>query len=146
MKIEGVKKEEFRVLVDLWERSVRATHYFLKEADIDFFKPLILNKYLDLVDLFCVKDSRGVINAFAGVYEDSLEMLFVDPSAMRKGIGRQLLDHAIEKWGIRKVDVNEDNSNALEFYEAMGFYVVGRSPLDGSGKPYPLLHMELTVK
>ncbi|MGY0625916.1 MAG: GNAT family N-acetyltransferase, partial [Paraglaciecola chathamensis] len=42
-----------------------------------------------------------------------------------------------------KVDVNEQNPKALGFYQRIGFKVVGRSELDGQGKPYPLLHLAL---
>ncbi len=40
-----------------------------------------------------------------------------------------------------EVDVNEQNTQALDFYLRRGFHVVGRSPLDGQGRPYPLLHL-----
>jgi putative acetyltransferase len=39
--------------------------------------------------------------------------------------------------------VNEQNDQALVYYLRMGFEVVGRSELDGTDKPYPLLHMRL---
>jgi putative acetyltransferase len=39
------------------------------------------------------------------------------------------------------VDVNEQNPAARGFYEALGFVVVGRSPLDDGGRPFPILHM-----
>jgi len=71
-------------------------------------------------------------------------MLFLDPAHMGKGIGRQLLDYAIAEMGARTVDVNEQNPNALAFYKHCGFTVTGRSPVDGMGKPYPLIHMERT--
>jgi hypothetical protein len=41
------------------------------------------------------------------------------------------------------VDVNEQNEQALGFYLRMGFEVEGRSELDSTGKPFPLLHMRL---
>lgn len=50
--------------------------------------------------------------------------------------------HAIQTWRIDKVDVNEENPEAIGFYEHFGFKLIGRSELDGSGKPYPILHME----
>ncbi|WP_311769057.1 GNAT family protein [Novispirillum itersonii] len=40
--------------------------------------------------------------------------------------------------------MNEDNPQAVAFYRHMGFTVTGRSEVDGSGKPFPLLHMQLT--
>jgi putative acetyltransferase len=43
------------------------------------------------------------------------------------------------------VDVNEQNPAAVGFYEAVGFVVVGRSPLDDAGRPFPLLHMRRPV-
>jgi len=39
------------------------------------------------------------------------------------------------------LDVNEQNTQALGFYLHQGFEIVGRSPKDGLGQPYPLLHM-----
>lgn len=44
---------------------------------------------------------------------------------------------------ITKVDVNEQNPQAIGFYEKMGFKPIGRSEKDGSGKPYPIIHMSL---
>ncbi|MBO3697686.1 GNAT family N-acetyltransferase [Roseivirga sp. E12] len=138
-----VKKEEYPEIVEVWEASVRATHDFLRAEDIQYFKPLILNTYLDAVDLRCIKDSKGKILGFLGVVDQSIEMLFLHPDAIGKGIGRQLLNYAIETFGANKVDVNEQNPEAVKFYQHCGFRVVSRSPLDPLGKPYPILHLSL---
>jgi putative acetyltransferase len=37
--------------------------------------------------------------------------------------------------------VNEQNRSALAFYEHLGFERTGRSPVDGQGRPYPLIHL-----
>jgi putative acetyltransferase len=39
------------------------------------------------------------------------------------------------------VEVNEENSDAVRFYETMGFETFERSPDDGAGRPYPILRM-----
>ena len=44
------------------------------------------------------------------------------------------------------MDVNEENQAARGFYEALGFVVVGRSPLDETGRPHPLLHLRREVE
>lgn len=134
---------DFPEIVELWEASVRTTHHFLPESDILYFKPLILNEYLYHVDLYCTKDEQGRITGFLGIADGKIEMLFIDPSARGKGIGRQLSEYAINELGATTVDVNEQNEQAVGFYQKMGFKTIGRSPLDGLGKPYPLLHMEL---
>lgn len=141
--IEGVSPNEYPEIVEVWEASVRATHHFLSEADILYFKPLILNEYLEAVYLTCVKDASGQIRGFMGIHEDGLEMLFLHPDARNKGIGKLFVLHAINDLKVKKVDVNEQNPQAVGFYERMGFEIVSRSELDGLGKPYPILHMRL---
>ena len=142
-KIENIEKVEYIEVVEVWEASVRATHDFLKEEDIEYFKPLILNMYLDTVELRCVKNENKEMIGFIGVAEQNLEMLFIHPNERGKGIGKQLLEYSIEKLDVKKVDVNEDNKQAVGFYEKFGFKTYSRSELDSSGKPYPTLHMEL---
>ena len=143
LKVDFVQPYEFPAIVDVWEASVRATHQFLKEEDILYFKPLILNEYLKAVDLRCVRDSDKNIIGFLGAAEQNIEMLFIHPDARGKGIGKSLTEYAIKILHCIKVDVNEDNEQAVGFYQNMGFKIISRSELDGTGKPYPILHMEL---
>lgn len=143
MKIDTVTRADYPALIALWEASVRATHHFLPEAEIMALRPLILEHYFDAVTLHSARTKEGKITGYSGVYEGKLEMLFVAPEARGSGVGRLLVAHAIELGGATQVDVNEQNEQAVGFYLKMGFTVMGRSPLDGQGKPYPLLHMAL---
>lgn len=143
MKIEIVEKAAHLQLIAIWEASVRATHDFLAEEHLQELKPLILEQYFDVVTLTCAKNSNGEILGFCGVHDGNIEMLFISPDARGKGIGTTLTAHAIKVHGVSKVDVNEQNEQALGFYQHIGFNVVGRSPVDGQGKSYPLLHMSL---
>lgn len=145
-KIEKTSKSNYPELVAVWEASVRATHHFLKEEDIAYFKPLILNVYLDAVELRCVKNDKQEIIGFIGVAEQNLEMLFIHPDYSGKGIGKQLLKYSIDELNVIKVDVNEDNHQAVGFYEKYGFNTYKRSELDSTGKPFPILHMQLNNK
>lgn len=142
-KISNIADSEYEEVIEVWDASVRATHHFLTEEDIQYFRPLILNEYLKAVELRCVRDSDNRIIAFSGVAEDKLEMLFVNPNDFGKGIGKALIEYAITKQNVSKVDVNEDNPQAVGFYLKCGFTTISRSELDSSGKPFPILHMEL---
>ncbi|MGL5619396.1 MAG: GNAT family N-acetyltransferase, partial [Tannerellaceae bacterium] len=73
----------------------------------------------------------------------SLEMLFVDNDYRYCGIGKTLVTYAIAALHVNKVDVNEQNVQAVGFYKHMGFEIQRRSELDGEGKAYPILHMQL---
>lgn len=142
-KIDDINKNEYNEVVDVWEASVRATHHFLKEEDIQYFKPLILNTYLDAVVLKCVRTDIGKIIGFLGVADKNLEMLFVHPNYRGLKVGNTLLNYSIKKMNVQKVDVNEQNEQAVIFYKKYGFIISSRSEVDSSGKPYPILHLEL---
>src|SRR5687768_16798333 len=127
-KLETPAKIDYPILLAIWESSVKHTHHFLKNDDIYFFKNTIQEKNLfDLVNLSIVKDPNNTIVGFMGVSEDTLEMIFIEPKAMGKGIGKMLLRHALENLKITRVDVNEQNEKAVQFYEHCGFKIISRS-------------------
>lgn len=130
-------------LVDIWLRSVRATHTFLTEADVQGLLPFVreeLEIQADL-DLWVLGDDDGTPIGFAGLAGADVAALFLDPDQRRRGGGRLLIKHAERLNGRLTVDVNEQNPEAVRFYEAMGFELVGRSPVDDAGRPFPILHM-----
>lgn len=142
MTIETPSVKDYVEITGVWEASVRATHTFLTEDDIQYYKPLILKEYLKAVTLFCTRD-QNEITGFLGLDDDKIEMLFIRPDYRGKGVGKALLDFAVTEKKARKVDVNEQNEQAVGFYEYLGFKTVKREPLDSNGKPFPILSMEL---
>jgi putative acetyltransferase len=136
-----VQAEDFPRVMEVWEASVRETHHFLTDADIQFLKPLVPEGLHHVPHLVCVRDEGGQVAGFAGVADGKLEALFVHPSWRGKGIGRRLLQHAVNSLGATTLDVNEQNDQAVGFYLRMGFEVAGRSELDSMGQPFPLLHL-----
>lgn len=141
--IEPAVKHDYPELIAIWEASVRATHHFLREDDLQLFKQLIFDQYFDAVDLYAAKDAEGRLQRFMGIAEHHLEILFVHPDAHGKGLGKLLLSKAVIHLGVTHVDVNEDNQQAFRFYEHFGFETIKRSKTDGLGKPYPILHLAL---
>lgn len=140
--VQTVRLEDLPRLAELWEASVRATHDFITESDIRVFRSLVRNALPELT-VFCVRDNNGAAVGFVGVSGERVEMLFVHPAYFGVGVGRRLMDHAVSTLGCTAVDVNEQNEQALGFYLKLGFEVTGRSERDGTGKPYPLLHLRL---
>lgn len=141
--VSKVYADDFPRVIEVWEASVRATHHFLSEGDIQFIKPLIPEALSQVAELACVRDGEGQVVGFVGVENEKLEMLFIHPMWHGQGAGSRLLSYAVKTLGARLVDVNEQNEQAVGFYLRRGFKVQGRSELDSTGKPFPLLHMRL---
>jgi putative acetyltransferase len=138
--IVDATEDMFAEIMAVWEASVRATHHFIPEDYIQGIKTL-LPGILPQVRLMVYR-SQGQVWVFAGVAEQKLEMLFVLPGQQGKGIGRELLLYCMQQWQVNLVDVNEQNEAAVGFYKKMGFNVYNTKPVDGMGKPYPILEMK----
>lgn len=132
--------KDYAELIQVWAASVRATHDFLSEADILQYRQLILDTYFDQVTLFGISDSLGIAG-FVGLDERNIQMLFIRPDVRGTGLGKRLVSFAIDIHGANHVDVNEQNMQAVGFYQKLGFHVCGRSDVDAAGKPYPILAM-----
>lgn len=135
------EEADYDELISLWEASVRRTHHFLEESDIQFYKPLVMEEGFPAASLHVVRNIAGRIMAFIGLRGDRIEMLFVHPNERGKGYGSRLVDFALQCRSVHRVDVNEQNREALDFYLHKGFRVVSRDELDSAGKPFPVLHM-----
>ncbi|ORV67055.1 acetyltransferase [Mycolicibacter hiberniae] len=132
---------EYPRLVQIWRSAVDATHNFLAEPDRTAIETQLADTYFPAV-LLTIAEIDGDPVGFAGTAGEHLEMLFVHADARGHGVGSALLQHAIGAHGIRRVDVNEQNELAVEFYIRRGFVVTGRTELDDADRPYPLLHMK----
>lgn len=141
VQIRQANKADYLQIMAVWESAVKATHDFLKPEDFEFYKKIIPD-FFSQVDLYVLRSGEHIF-AFMGVAKDNLEMLFVTNEIRGQGYGKLLLKYAIDNFHITKVDVNEQNQQAIGFYEKFGFKVVGRSEKDSMGKDYPILHMSL---
>ena len=131
-------------LLAVWESSVRSTHDFLREGDVDFLRPYVEQGLREIPVLFCVVEA-GLPLAFLGMAGDGIEMLFVHGDSRHRGIGSALMREALAR-GARRVDVNEQNPQALGFYQRFGFKVVSCNDVDSLGLPYPILHCSLSER
>jgi putative acetyltransferase len=143
MIIRHARDAECDSLLALWERSVRATHDFLSDADVAFYRPLMA-AWLGggAPELWVLASAADVPLGFLGLVGGHIGALFLTPEARGRGGGRRLVTHAQAlRGGALTLEVDERNGAARAFYERLGFAVVGRSELDWAGQPYPSLHM-----
>lgn len=111
-------------LLEIWEDSVRATHHFLSDAEVNQIKKYVPQALTGVKHLIVAENEIGIPVAFMGTQDHRLEMLFISSKERGKGIGKQLFPKAIG------------------FYEHMGFTTYKRTDHDEEGNPYPLLYMK----
>lgn len=151
VKIDSIKIYEVRVrteqllqkLLDVWENSVRATHSFLSDAEIIKIKRYVPQALCGVEHLIVAESEPDKVIAFMGAENNRLEMLFISSDERGKGVGKQLVQYGILNYGIKEVTVNEQNPQAVGFYEHLDFETYKRTEYDEEGNMYPLLYMRL---
>ncbi len=130
-------------LLNIWEQSVRATHLFLSEKEIIQIKKYVPQALNGVEHLVIAENEKSQPIGFMGVENNRLEMLFIFPEQRGKGLGKFLIQYGIENYKINEVTVNEQNPQAVGFYQHLGFKTYRRTDFDEVGNPYPLLYMKI---
>ena len=122
-------------LVACWRASVEATHTFLTPDDIERIAAYVPDAIASVAHLAVCRDENGQVVGFIGVDGAMIETLFIHPSLRGCGLGSLLLDHAVSEHGATLVDVNEQNGQAVGFYEHSGdwLYATGLPAKTGVG-------------
>jgi len=141
-QIREYKESDQPSVLLVWERSVSATHHFLSRKDFDAIKNIVAQIPFAKLNVHCLV-VENKIAGFISVIERKIEMLFLAPEYIGKGLGKELLQFALRKLGACQVDVNEQNEQAVQFYKKSGFVVSERSAKDDLGFDYPLLKLRL---
>lgn len=146
-KMKSIEKKDrsadlIQALLDVWEKSIRATHLFLSDSEILNIKEYVPQALFGVQNLIIAENDNGKPVAFMGIEDHSLEMLFISPEERGKGLRKALILYGIEHYEVERLAVNEQNPGAKGFYEHMGFQVYKRTENDEQGNPYPLLYMQ----
>ncbi len=132
--IRPYRPEDFPGIERVHDRARRVE---LRYAGLeDAFLPLRIAAERE--DLFAypglfVAELGGEIAGFAACTQEELAWLYVDPAHARKGVGRALAEHALQRFpGIRRVEVLSGNAPAQALYARLGFVTAaterGRMP------------------
>lgn len=73
-------------LVEVWEDSVKATHLFLSNEEIENIKKYIPQAISDISHLIIAKNDNNTPIAFMGIENEKLEMLFIRNNERGKGL------------------------------------------------------------
>ena len=134
LAIRPYRPEDFPGIERVHDRARRVE---LRYAGLeDAFLPLLIAAERE--DLFAypglfVAELGGEIAGFAACTQEELAWLYVDPAHFRKGVGRALAEHALQRFpGIRRVEVLSGNAPAKALYARLGFVTAaterGRMP------------------
>ena len=86
MTIREALPTDHATLLDIWLRSVRATHTFLTEDDIQTLYPIVRDMALPALELWVWCEGE-VLAGFMGLSGAKVEALFIAPEFARRHLG-----------------------------------------------------------
>jgi N-acetylglutamate synthase-like GNAT family acetyltransferase len=145
--IRPARADEAEALTQLARRSNASWGY--DDEFIELSAPELVVTSDEIQSLVVrVAEREGRIVGFSALDADAvppeLVALFVEPTAVRTGVGRALLEHAMDQalaLGIEQMVVESD-PNAEDFYLAHGAQRVGMRRSASTGRSLPLLGLQ----
>ena len=140
MTIEVLDKSDKSKLARIFQIQMLAYQIEAGILEVETLPPLqesiggFISSKVDIL-IYLVDDSPlGAI--FLEREKDSIAInkLVVDPKQFRKGIGRELVTHAIGRYlGLKfKVSTGKKNSPAINLYNSLGFKIVNEQVVEDS--------------
>ena len=83
-------------LLKIRESSLRATHFFLSDNEINMIKEYVPNAINNISHLIIALDDSSTPIAFMGIEDKTLEMLFISAQERKKGIENIYLNTALK--------------------------------------------------
>jgi len=141
MAIRKATLEDYDEIMAIWESSVQTGPNALSKKEVAYFKTIIPDTYLPLLDVYIV-DEEGP-KAFIGITESNIELLYVAFEARSRGYAKGLVDFVVRECSVTKVDVRDNDPDAVALYKHLGFEEVGRDVISGGDTAGYMLHLAL---
>ncbi|WP_346073506.1 GNAT family N-acetyltransferase [Saccharopolyspora thermophila] len=125
MIIRNYRTSDEAAVVDLWSRASKLAHPFIEGEGEGERARKLREVYLVEADNW-VAEISGRVVGLLGLLGSEIGGLFVTPEEQGRGIGRTLVQHAVNLHGTVTLEVYEGNTRARRFYDRMGFTEQGR--------------------
>ncbi len=119
MRIKKIEND-IEELTQIWLQTNKEAHFFIEkeywDKNVTFVKQALLE-----ATIFC--EGKQPIRGFLGIMEGHIEGLFVRKEFQHSGVGASLVKEVKQHFDTLTLCVNQKNTNAIAFYQKMGFIV-----------------------
>lgn len=105
IEIDDRTRKLINKLLEVWEDSVKKTHLFLTDEEIQKIKEYVPQALNEVSHLVMVMDEYNNPIAFMGINDTKLEMLFIKSTKRGIGIGKSLLSYGIKNYNVNELIV-----------------------------------------
>ena len=130
--IRKLNEADIDKVMDIWMKSTIKAHDFISKEYWQNNYNTVKEVYIPLSETFVYKDVQGIKGFISVINNEFIGALFVDIDFQGNGIGKQLIDYAVSKYGKLQLAVYKENKKSVEFYINRGFKIIEEQINDDS--------------
>lgn len=114
--IRKLNEADIDKVMDIWMKSTIKAHDFISKEYWQNNYNTVKEVYIPMSETFVYKDVQGIKGFISVINNEFIGALFVDIDFQGNGIGKQLIDYAVSKYGKLQLAVYKENKKSVEFY------------------------------
>ena len=130
--IRKLNEADIDKVMDIWMKSTIKAHGFISKEYWQNNYNTVKEVYIPMSETFVYKDVQGIKGFISVINNEFIGALFVDIDFQGNGIGKQLIDYAVSKYGKLQLAVYKENKKSVEFYINRGFKIIEEQINDDS--------------
>ena len=130
--IRKLNEADIDKVMDIWMKSTIKAHDFISKEYWQNNYNTVKEVYIPMSETFVYKDVQGIKGFISVINNEFIGALFVDIDFQGNGIGKQLIDYAVSKYGKLQLAVYKENKKSVEFYINRGFKIIEEQINDDS--------------
>lgn len=126
--IRPFETKDLDAIMEIWLNTNISTHHFI---DSHYWKDNydLVKEQLPTATINVYLEGNEILG-FIGISENFIAGLFVKEGVQSRGIGTQLLNSVKQSVNSLKLDVYQENKQAIQFYSKHGFNVSDENDLE----------------
>ena len=130
--IRKLEDKDIDKVMNIWLESTIKAHDFISKEYWQNNYNTVKEVYIPMSETFVYKDVQGIKGFISVINNEFIGALFVDIDFQGNGIGKQLIDYAVSKYGKLLLAVYKENKKSVEFYINRGFKIIEEQINDDS--------------
>ncbi len=118
--IRGYRDKDCAAVIELWYTASQVATPFLSEEFLAEEREEIRKVYLPSAET-SVFETEGTVAGFIALLGNEVGAIVVHPEWQGRGVGRALMDHAVDLRSFLYLDVFKENAVGRRFYNRYGF-------------------------
>lgn len=131
--IRKLENKDIDKIMDIWLKSTIKAHDFIEEKYWRDNYNIVKNIYIPMADSFVYEDDKGIKGFISIINNEFIGALFVDTDNQGSGIGKKLIDYAMNKYNYLSLAVYKENKKSVDFYISRGFKIIKEQLNEDSG-------------